>query len=150
KKEALEKTIRTAQHNYNTEKQSFDDWVETRRTLMSPDQDTAVINRVRKLDELRAVMLDWQAAHDSLSAAENQSELEIQALNEQVDEEREQAWGKHGKAMKRYELHVFLIRLLFTAPILALGIFFFIRYRNHRFWPLYLGFTLFSAYVFFF
>jgi predicted RNA-binding Zn-ribbon protein involved in translation (DUF1610 family) len=47
-------------------------------------------------------------------------------------------------------LKVFLIRLLFVGPILALGIFFFIRYRNHKFWPLYFGFSLFSLYAFFF
>lgn len=51
--------------------------------------------------------------------------------------------------MKSYELKVFLIRLLFVAPILALGIFFFIRFRNHQFWPLFLGFTFFSLYAFF-
>lgn len=35
-------------------------------------------------------------------------------------------------------------------PILALGIFFFLRFRKHKFWPLYFGFTLFSIYAFFF
>jgi predicted RNA-binding Zn-ribbon protein involved in translation (DUF1610 family) len=37
-----------------------------------------------------------------------------------------------------------------VGPVLALGIFFFIRYRHHKFWPLYFGFTLFSLYAFFF
>ena len=67
-----------------------------------------------------------------------------------IDKEKEIAETKLESALKAYDLKVFVIRLLFVAPILALGIFFFIRYRRHKFWPLYFGFTLFSFYAFFF
>ncbi len=52
--------------------------------------------------------------------------------------------------MRRYDLKVFLIRLLIILPILIIGIFFIIRFRRHKYWPLFLGFILFSFYSFFF
>ena len=45
---------------------------------------------------------------------------------------------------------MFLIRLLFILPILLIGIFFIVKFRKHKYWPLFLGFVLFSFYAFFF
>lgn len=45
KKNTIKKTIATAKENYANEKQSFDNWVQTRKTLGSPDKDQEVIDR---------------------------------------------------------------------------------------------------------
>lgn len=150
KKEAIDKTIETAKGNYGKEKESFDTWVETRKTLGAPDKDKEVLQRAKNLDELRAVEQDWTV---QLNAVESQLSDRIKKNEaEQKINERETAatMQRYEAARKSYDLKVFLIRLLFVAPILALGIFFFIRYRQHKFWPLYFGFTLFSLYAFFF
>jgi len=39
--------------------------------------------------------------------------------------------------------------LIFVAPILAIGIFLFIRFRKSKFWPFVWGYILFSLYAFF-
>jgi predicted RNA-binding Zn-ribbon protein involved in translation (DUF1610 family) len=52
--------------------------------------------------------------------------------------------------MRSFELNVFLIRLLFIFPILLLSIFFMVKFRKHKYWPLFLGFILFGFYGFFF
>lgn len=150
KKIVIEKTIATAKDNYANEKQSFDNWVQTRKTLGSPDKDQEVINRARKLDEFYKVEQDWRSQLNSRQLEIDAREKKRQEIRNSIDKESQKAEAKYFEELKHYDLVVFLIRLLFVAPILALGIFFFIRYRRHKFWPLYFGFTLFSIYAFFF
>lgn len=150
KKNTIEKTISTAQANYKNEKNSFDNWVQTRKTLGSPNKDNEVITRAKTLDEYYKVEQDWRS---QLNFEQNEIDIKRKRLldvQKSIEKENEVAYSKYNNELKNYELKVFLIRLLFVGPILALGIFFFIRYRKHKFWPLYFGFTLFSIYTFFF
>lgn len=148
-KTTIEKTIETAQANYTTEKQSFDNWVQTRTTLGLPGQDQEVLSRAKKLDNFYQIEQSWRGQLDSLDRQIQGVEAGQQAIQTVMDRHREGAYQQYTEALKAYELKVFLIRLLFVAPVLALGIFFFARYRNHRFWPLYFGFGFFSLYAFF-
>lgn len=150
KRETIEKTITTARENYANEKQSFDNWLQTRKTLGSPDKDQEVIDRANKLDEYLKVEHDWRAQLNEVQIRIEAITKKQQEIYSSIDHERNEAGIKFEKELKRYELKVFLIRLLFVAPVLALGIFFFVRYRKHKFWPLYFGFSLFSVYAFFF
>lgn len=150
KKESIEKTIATAKENYTNEKQSFDNWVQTRKTLGSPDKDQEVIGRAKKLDEFYKIEQDWRSQLNSRQIEIDEREKKQQEIRKLIDKEKAAAETKYSQELKYYDLKVFLIRLLFVAPILALGIFFFVRYRRHKFWPLYFGFTLFSIYAFFF
>ena len=150
KKGTIEKTIATAKENYTNEKQSFDNWVQTRKTLGSPDKDQEVIERAKKLDEFYKIEQDWRSQLNLRQVEIDQREKKQQEIQKLIEKEKEAAETKYYAELKQYDLKVFLIRLLFVAPILALGIFFFVRYRRHKFWPLYFGFTLFSLYAFFF
>ena len=149
-KALIEKTITTAKDNYSNEKQSFDNWVQTRKTLGSPDKDLEVIDRAKKLDEIHKVEESWKI---KLDAKQNEIEAVFKQKNtieKLIENEKNEADSKFTSALKSYDLKVFFVRLLLVAPILGLGIFFFIRYRRHKFWPIFLGFTLFSFYAFFF
>lgn len=150
KKSTIEKTISTAKENYTIEKKSFDNWVQTRKTLGSPDKDQEVIARARKLDEFYKIEQDWRAQLNLRQSQLDEKGKQQQELQKLIDKEDDKAETKYVVALKEYDLKVFLLRLLFVAPILALGIFFFIKYRRNKFWPLYFGFTLFSLYAFFF
>lgn len=150
KKETIEKTISTAAENYASEKQSFDNWVETRKTLGSPDKDQEVISRAQKLDEYSKIEQEWRTQLYNVKAQISEGEKEAYEIKDLINKERELAQERYNEALKKYELKVFLIRLVFISPILALGIFLFIRYRRHRFWPIYFGFSLYSLYAFFF
>jgi predicted RNA-binding Zn-ribbon protein involved in translation (DUF1610 family) len=150
KKATVEKTIATARDNYKNEKHSFDNWVETRKTLGSPDKDREVLARARNLDQFYQVEQDWRTQLNLLQAQVERVEKQKVGVQTDIEKVRSDAEGEYYQELKRYELKVFLIRLLFVAPVLALGIFFFIRYRRHKFWPIYFGFTLFSLYAFFF
>lgn len=148
-KSVIEKTIATAKTNSTNEKQSFNNWIQTRKTLGSPDKDLEVISRARKLDILYEIEKKWRLELN-LQDAQIDKKVKTQELVQQkIEKEKEYAYKKYDESLKVYDLKVFLIRLLFVGPILALGIFFFIRYRKNKFWPLYFGFTLFSFYAFF-
>jgi len=150
KQGTIEKTIATAKDNYANEKQSFDNWLETRKTLGSPDKDKEVISRAKKLDEFYKVEQEWRAELNTLQTQINEVQNKKQEIQQSIDKEQDVAYAKYAKALKKYDLKVFIIRLIFVAPILALGIFFFIRFRRHKFYPLFFAFTLFSLYAFFF
>lgn len=150
KNSAIEKTAATARENYANEKESFENWVKTRKTLGSPDKDQAVVDRAQKLDEFYKVEQDWRLQYSARQAVVDEKAKQQEQTQKRIDQETERAEQKLQAELKRYDLKVFLIRLLFVGPILALGVFFFIRYRKHKFWPLFFGFTLFSFYAFFF
>lgn len=149
KKENIEKTIAIARENYANEKQSFDNWVQTRKTLGSPDKDQEVVERAKKLDEFYKIEQDWRSELNIQQGEIDQRNNIQQEIQNSINKELESAEAEFIVALKQYDLKVFLIRLLFVGPILGLGIFFFLRYRRHKFWPLYFGFTLFSLYAFF-
>lgn len=150
KEQMVNKTIAAARANYENEKQSFDNWVKTRTTLGSPDKDQEVVVRARRLDEYYKVEQDWRAQlgliQDQIAGSERKKEGILLA----IANEYQLAQKQYEKAFEHYNLQIFLIRLLFVIPILALGIYFFIKFRRHKFWPIYFGFTLFSFYAFFF
>lgn len=150
KKSSIEKTISTAKENYNNEKQSFDNWLETRKTLGSPDKDQEVIDRANRLDELYQIEQNWRLQLNTRQDEIDNKNKELAEVQKLIDNENNIAYERYEADLKKYELKVFLIRLLFVAPILGIGIFFFIRYRRHKFWPLFFGFSLFSFYTFFF
>ncbi|MES2389765.1 MAG: zinc finger Ran-binding domain-containing protein [Bacteroidota bacterium] len=147
---SINKTIATAKENYTAEKQSFDNWIQTRKTLGSPNSDPEVIARAQKLDESYKVEQEWRS---QLSARTDEIDRHSRAIEKNtllIENERNLANEKYDKELRSYDLKVFLIRLLFVGPVLGIGIYFFIRYRKDKYWPLYFGFTLFSMYAFFF
>jgi hypothetical protein len=148
-KSSLEKTLSAARENYNNEKQSFDNWIQAHKTLGLPEQDTSVSSRAKRLDEFYQVEKKWRAELASIQARYDSIEKLKWSVQKQIDKEKELAAQTYQKDHKWYELKVFLIRLAFIAPILALGIFFFLHYRKHKYKALFGGFTLFSIYAFF-
>ena len=150
KKATIEKTISAAKENYQAEKQSFDNWVQTRKTLGSPDKDQEVIDRAKKLDEYYKIEQDWRSQLSLVQNEINEKQKLIDKIQDSINNEKSNAVIKLSKEQRVYDLKVFLFRLLFVGPILGLGIFFFIKYRQNKYWPLYFGFSLFSIYAFFF
>ncbi len=145
----IKQMIDVAQRNKNAEQESFDNWIKTRSTLGKADQDPEVMQRIAKIDHYKEVVLSWQTQQDSIEALREPFYIQLDELSKKEDEEARQVDKVYYKAYENYNLKVFLIRLLFAGPILALGIFFFLRRRNHKFSPLFMGFSLFSVYVFF-
>jgi hypothetical protein len=149
KKYAIEKAMRLARDKYQNEKESFNNWIETRKTLGSPEKDNEVINRANKLDDFYKVEQDWAQQLDLVQEQINAARSKQKELQASIYDLNKIAYQKYYAALKRHELKVFLVRLLFVGPVLALGIYFFVKRRNHKLYPLFFGFTLFSVYTFF-
>ena len=148
--ESIESTIQVVRSNYDDAKNSYDNWLAARTTVGSPKEDIEVRTRAKELDKFYVSKQEWEK---ELAAVEK----EIADLNSEtyqyadnIDQERNRAYELQDTAIRKYDLKVFLIRLLFILPILLLGIFFIIKFRKHKYWPLFLGFVLFSFYAFFF
>lgn len=150
KKSSVENTIKIVNSNYDNAKKSFDNWLEARKTVGSPKEDKEVLSRANELDEYYKTQQEWQKELSVISNEIQVLKKNKNEINEIVDKEEERAYEEREKEIRKYDLKVFLIRLLFILPILLLGIFFIIKFRKHKYWPLFLGFVLFSFYAFFF
>ena len=168
KKEAGEKKIATEKDLQNA-KQSFDNWLQTRKTLGSQNKDQEVIERAKKIDKFYEDEQKWRTERNALQIQIDEKQKQKQEIQNSIDsikkqeiqnsinntknsidEIKEDVKDKSDGALKAYNWTMKLCRFIFLPLILALGIFFFIRYRQHKFYPLFFGFTLFSLYTFFF
>lgn len=150
KKASLENTLKIVNNNYENAKKSFDNWLEARKTVGSPSEDKEVLSRANKLDEFYKTQQDWKKELSTITNEIKTLKKDRNQTSELIYLENERAYKEREKAIRKYDLKIFLIRLLFILPILILGIFFIIKFRKHKYWPLFLGFVLFSFYAFFF
>jgi hypothetical protein len=140
---------RMAQDNYSNEKQSFDTWLKARKVIGSPTEDNEITKRAKALDDLRAIEQDWSNEANSIDQNIQNYYSEINKIEDQKYADVAVAQKLRNVDIKAYEIKVFLIRLVIVLPILLLGIFFLVKFRKHKYWPLFLGFILFSFYAFF-
>jgi len=133
----------------DAEQESFENWIKTRTSTGDPSQDKEVLSRSRKIDEYRSVSQSWSNKCDSVQSIINNMQSQMDEISQQERTINRKADKLYESAMNRYDIWVFFIRLLFVAPVLALGIFFFVKYRKHKFAALFMGFTIFSVYAFF-
>ena len=150
KRSNIEKTIFIVNGNYKNAKESYDNWLAARKTVGSPREDKEVLSRANELDEYYKTEQAWRKelldVEDEIANLYDQQDR----IRQKIDQEKNFSYTLQTKAINKYELKIFLIRLLFIFPILLLGIFFFAKFRKHKYWPLFLGFVLFSIYAFFF
>ena len=140
---------KAAQADSAAARETFDNWLATRRATQLSDQDPELIARTRALDVLKekeraagvVVESQEQAALDASQAAETQrnklSELEATAQI-QLDAE-----------YRRVELRVFLYRLALTLPLLLVAGWLFVKKRKGTYWPFVWGFIIFAGFAFF-
>ncbi|MFK7786982.1 MAG: hypothetical protein AB8B56_17810 [Crocinitomicaceae bacterium] len=150
KEKNVQRTLETTEKKYEGAKRSFDNWLKARKTIGSPKEDPEVINRANELDSYFKTKLEWEKEltrfNDSIDIFRRDKKKveKIMSLDNQRAEEDQ------FKAVRKYDLRIFLIRLMIILPLLIVGVFFILRFRNHKYWPLFLGFILFSLYTFFF
>ena len=150
RREQIKNKVSIAKSNYINAKESFENWLKARKTIGSANEDKAVLDRANKLDIYYATQQSCIAELDKASKVSVVYYDQRRACQGILDEDKEKARGKLGDAMHAYDLKVFLKRLLFVLPVLLLGIYFVMKFRKHKYWPLFLGFVMFSLYAFFF
>ena len=131
------------------EKASFSSWISTRRATQSVSVNKEIKNRNRTMDSLQSSIKKWKAEAVVLKSDINKLEGKAQDYTGQIQGERDKLRVVYYKAVQKYDLHIFLSRLLFVIPILILGIWMLVKKRGSGYWPLFRGFVFFSVYAFF-
>lgn len=139
-----------ARANTRSARETFDNWLATRRATARPDQDPELLARTRGLDKLagdeRAALAAVQAEQQALLDAD-QALQRARMRWERMEAPARQAYAKAANAK---ELRVFLYRLALTLPLLVLAGWLFARKRRSPYWPFVWGFIFFALFAFFF
>ena len=138
-----------AQNESNSAHDTFTNWIATRSATEQSSQNAEVVERTKQLDELKARERSLEEQQEKLQ----QDRLTLQQANtqHQVEQQRVEDAGQtqYNRAVRKMELHVFLLRLALTLPLLLLSIFLFFNARKSAYWPFVWGFIFFSLFTFF-
>jgi predicted RNA-binding Zn-ribbon protein involved in translation (DUF1610 family) len=141
--------LSVAQADNRAARETFKNWLATRRATALSQQDDELISRTAKLDGLR------QAERDALSAVEAQQQVALNArqaqsrASSQLTELQATAQVSWAKALRAQELRVFLYRLALTLPLLLVAGWLFVKKRKSTYWPFVWGFIFFALFAFF-
>jgi hypothetical protein len=138
-----------AQADKQAARETFNNWLATRRATARADQDAELIQRTAQLDALQAaertalatIEVQRQATVDA-----SQRERQAQAQLADMQQAAQSAWQQ---AVRSQELRVFLYRLALTLPLLAVAGWLFVKHRKGTYWPFVWGFIFFALFAFF-
>jgi hypothetical protein len=141
--------LQTAQANNRAARETYSNWLATRRATERPEQDEELLRRTRELDGLR------QTEREALAAVERQQQIALDArqaqqrAQAQLQDLREQARDGYESARRAQELRVFGYRLALTLPLLLVAGWLFRKHRKGASWPFVWGFIIFALFAFF-
>ena len=134
---------------YQSARDTFDNWVATRRATERPEQDAELVARSKALDALK------QAEDMARQEREKEAQTHLEAnqavsnAEAEMSSLREQAYPQYEAAMRASELRVFLFRLAITLPLLGVAGWLFAKKRKSTWWPFVWGFIFFALFAFF-
>ena len=149
KLDATDQDLSNATTAYGSAKETFDNWLLTRRATSDRAQDPEVLARTHALDQL-------MAAESSAKAARDRAQNDLGAISARISQNEAALKEVQSSAQPRYErarfvedLKVFGLRLALTLPLLVISAWLLLRRRGGEYWPMSRGFILFSLYAFF-
>ena len=151
-REALEQAqlkLKIAQADSQTARETFGNWLATRRATERPEQDRELIDRTARLDTLKAAERSAQAAVQAQQQAALDASQAVARAQGQLRDMERGAQSALDKAQRAQELRVFLYRLALTLPLLVAAGWLFARKRQGTWWPFVWGFIFFALFAFF-
>lgn len=141
--------LKVAQSDTQAARETFNNWLATRRATERPEQDPELIARTQRLDALkaaeRAALADVQAQQKVALDARQAGTQARERLSALEDDAR----AALQKAQRAQELRVFLYRLALTLPLLVAAGWLFAKKRKGTYWPFVWGFIYFALFAFF-
>ena len=140
---------RKAMSDNQAERETFNNWLATRRVTERADHDPEVLERTRKLDLLK------QAERQALRAVEAQQQAALDARQTAAATQRPlsvleaDGYTRLQQERRKLELRVFLYRLALTLPLLVAAGWLFAKKRHSTYWPFVWGFIFFALFAFF-
>lgn len=140
---------RKAQSDNQAERETFNNWLATRRVTERAEHDPEVLARTRQLDQLK------QAERQALRAVEAQQQAALDArqtaaaTQRQLSDLETDGYERLRVESRKVELRVFLYRLALTLPLLVAAGWLFVKKRKGTYWPFVWGFIYFALFAFF-
>lgn len=140
---------KVAASDVSTARDSFNNWIATRKATERAEQDPEVISRTQALDTLQT------RERQARAETERQQQRLLDAQQAQQGAQRdlttleEAAQSQYHEALRAQELRVFGYRLALTLPLLLVAGWLFKRHRKSRWWPFVCGFIFFALFAFF-
>ena len=141
--------LQVAQSDVATARQSFNNWIATRKATERPEQDPELITRTQALDGLQARERQARAETERWQQRLLDAEQLGDRSQRQIGELQEGARASYEQAQRVQELLVFGYRLALTLPLLVAAGWLLKRHRKGRWWPFVWGFVWFALFAFF-
>ncbi|MBK8072787.1 MAG: serine endopeptidase [Ramlibacter sp.] len=141
--------LQVARSDSNAARETFNNWLATRRATQQAEQDPELVARTRALDALK------QAERAAQAAVEKQDQVALDARQAEARARRDlsqlesDARDKLNAEQRKVELRVFLYRLALTLPLLVAAGWLFAKKRQGTYWPFVWGFIFFAVFAFF-
>lgn len=141
--------LNIARSDASTARDTFNNWLATRRATQRAEQDQELIARTGELDALKAAERQALAAvQTQQQALLDQQQAESRA-RQALSDMREAAGERYYDELRGQELRVFGYRLALTLPLLAVAGWLFAKQRKSTWWPFVWGFIYFALFAFF-
>lgn len=134
---------------YRAERETFSNWLATRRTTQDPAQDPEVITRTKRLDSLKAEEQKLQVARDAIVKQQVELQQRVRGANADRDGLIRDAAPAYQAAQRAQDLRIFGVRLAFTLPLLLIAGWLVMKKRASEYWPLMRGFVIAALFAFF-
>ena len=141
--------LQAAQAAYSNDRDTFGNWLATRKATSLPSQDAELIERTRALDALKAAQNDAQRSVEDQQQAALDAQQAQGVAQGRLDALEAAAADRLQAETARAELRVFLYRLALTLPLLGIASWLFARRRGGPYWPFVWGFIVFALFTFF-
>lgn len=141
--------LKAAQADAASARDTFSNWLATRRATERPEQDDELLARTAALDKLKA------AERQALAKVQDQQQLALDAqqsaarAQERLNELQQAGQAGLSAALQAQELRVFGYRLALTLPLLVPAGWLFVKQRKSTWWPFVWGFIFFALFAFF-
>jgi hypothetical protein len=141
--------LNAAQQASANARETFGNWIATRRATAQPDQDTELIARTKALDAFKQKEDEVQRQVNAQRQIVLDARQAEQRAAESLGELERDAQLKLNAEYRRVELRVFLYRLALTLPLLVIAGWLFAKKRKSTYWPFVWGFIFFALFAFF-
>lgn len=154
KSEPAENLATTAQNNYSSAKDAYDNWLATRSVTSNNPQalakDAELDKRTRELDVLANEARNAQRIVEKFRLDRIAIQEQMRVTETELLSLMDTARPQYLDAVRSRELRIFGLRLLLTLPLLVAAGWMIRTKRKSQYWPLARGFVLFAGVTFFF
>lgn len=141
--------LQVARADNQAARETFSNWLATRRATAQGAHDEELVRRTRELDALRQAEREAQAAVQQQQQAGLDARQHQQRAQAELSQLEEQAREAYQSARRAQELRVFGYRLALTLPLLLVAGWLFKKHRKGSSWPFVWGFIFFALFAFF-